>query len=289
MKKGINYWSFAPDTTMSEAISLAAEAGFEGLELCLAESGEVSLESSSADLHAIRRMAEDAEIALPSLASWLVWENNLVSDDGTVRRRSSDIVKAQIDTAHVLGCETVLVVPGYVGADFITGSTPVRYDLAYERAQRAVAELAGYAADSGVQIGIENVWNKFLLSPLEMRTFVDEIADPLVGVYFDIGNALLNGYPEQWVSILGQRIFKVHVKDYRRSPGGFDSFVDLLAGDVDFPAVVDALVGIGYNSFCTAEMMPPYRHYSDQAVRNASASMDRIFPWTTENDTRASS
>lgn len=280
MKKGINYWSFDPHTSAAEAIRLAADAGFHGLEFCLAETGDVSLESTDAQLAEIRTMAEDAGLELPSLASWLVWENNLVSDDAATRQRASDICKAQIDTAHKLGADTVLVVPGYVGVDFIEKSQPVRYDVAYERAQAAISNLGQYAGGSGVRIGVENVWNKFLLSPLEMRSFVDEIDNELVGVYFDIGNSLLYGYPEQWIRILGERIIKVHVKDYRRSPGGFDSFVDLLAGDVDFPTVVEALTEIGYNSYCTAEMMPTYRHYTDQMAYNTSASMDRIFPWT---------
>lgn len=279
MKKGINYWSFDPATTADEAIALAKDAGFKGLEFCLAETGEISLESTQVQLVDVRKRAEDAGIALPSLASWLVWENNMVSDDESARRRAVDIVKTQIDAAWALGSETVLVVPGYVGVDFVAGSVPVAYDAAYDRAQKAIAELAAHARGTGVNIGVENVWNKFLLSPLEMRTFVDEIDSDLVGVYFDIGNALLNGYPEQWIRILGERIFKVHVKDYRRSPGGFDSFVDLLAGDVDFPEVVRALQEIGYSSYCTAEMMPTYRHHTEQMAYNTSASMDRIFPW----------
>lgn len=280
MRKGINYWSFAPGTTVSDAISLAKDAGFRGLEFCLAGAGEVSVESSETDLLGVRRRAEDAGIALPSLASWLVWENNLVSDDPATRRRAQDIIRTQIDAAHTLGAETVLVVPGYVGVDFISNSTPVDYAAAYDRAQVSISTLADHASGSGVDVGVENVWNKFLLSPLEMRRFIDEIDHPLVGVYFDIGNALLNGYPEQWIRILGRRILKVHVKDYRRSPGGFDSFVDLLAGDVDFPAVAAALSDIEYSSYCTAEMMPTYRHHPEQMTYNASAAMDRIFRWT---------
>jgi L-ribulose-5-phosphate 3-epimerase len=280
MKKGINYWSFDPSTSAVDALLLAKKAGFDGLEFCLAEQGEVSLESTTSELTDLKKRAEDIGIALPSVASWLVWENNLVSDIAAVRTRASDIIKRQIETAHVLGSETILVVPGYVGVDFIADSGVVAYDHAYSRAQEAIGELAGVAEAADVRIGVENVWNKFLLSPLEMRTFIDEIGSDYVGSYFDIGNALYAGYPEQWIRILGSRIFKVHVKDYRRSPGGFDSFVDLLAGDVDFPAVSQALEEIGYDSYCTAEMMPTYRHYTDQMAYNASAAMDRIFDWS---------
>ena len=282
MKKGINYWSFDPATSVAEALLLAKQASFDGIEFCLAEHGEVSLESTEDELLGLRKRAEDLEMELPSVASWLVWENNLVSDDGTVRQRAVDIIKVQIETAHTLGADTVLVVPGYVGADFIPGSGVVSYDAAYERAQTAIGDLAGFAESASVRIGVENVWNKFLLSPLEMRAFIDEIGSEYVGAYFDIGNALLTGYPEQWIRILGSRIFKVHVKDYRRSPGGFDSFVDLLAGDVDFPEVAAALQEISYDSYCTAEMMPTYRHYPDQMAFNSSAAKDRIIQWTKE-------
>lgn len=281
MKKGINYWSFASGTTAAEAVALAAAAGFQGLEFCLAEEGDIALDSSDAQLAEVRRRAEDGGVELPSLASWLVWENNLVSDDTAIRSRARDIIRRQIDVAHALGSRTALVVPGYVGVDFVSPSEVVAYDAAWDRARDAITELAGYAEAAGVRIGVENVWNKFLLSPLEMRAFVDEVAHPAVGVYFDIGNALLTGYPEQWIRLLGERIVAVHVKDYRRSPGGFDSFVDLLAGDVDFPAVNQALLDIGYTGYVSAEMMPAYRFHTDQLVHNTSAAMDRIFDWST--------
>lgn len=282
MRKGLNYWSFPAGTPAHEAIDAARAAGFHGLELCLAETGPVALGTSAAALAEIRAHAEDVGLALPSVASWLPWENNLVSDDPKERQRARDIVAVQIDVANALGAETILVVPGYVGADFVAGSTPVDYEQAYGRALEAIAALAPRAASAGVDIGVENVWNKFLLSPLEMRRFIDEVGHDSVGAYFDIGNALLTGYPEQWIRILGHRIRKVHVKDYRRSPGGFDSFVDLLAGDVDFPVVTRALADIGYASYVTAEIMPPYRHLPEQLIVNTSASMDGIFAWSAQ-------
>ncbi len=281
MRKGVNYWSFPEGTTASQAIELATRAGFQGLEFCLAEHGDIALDSSDGQLAEVRTRAADAGLELPSLASWLVWENNLVSDSAAVRTRARDIIRRQIDVAHALNAKSVLVVPGYVGVDFVQPSEVVAYDAAWDRALSAISELASHAQQSGVRIGVENVWNKFLLSPLEMRAFIDEVAHPSVGVYFDIGNALLSGYPEQWIRILGERIVACHVKDYRRSPGGFHSFVDLLAGDVDFPAVNRALQDIGYEGWISAEMMPPYRFHSEQLLHNTSASMDRIFDWST--------
>ena len=137
-----------------------------------------------------------------------------------------------------------------------------------------------YAAENNIVIGIENVWNKFLLSPLEYRDFIDQVGSPNVGSYFDVGNVLLTGYPEQWIRILGSRIKKVHFKDYRINPGGINAFVDLLAGDVDYPAVMRALRDIDYNDYCTAEMIPNYKHHTTQTIFNASASMDRILSET---------
>ena len=140
----------------------------------------------------------------------------------------------------------------------------------------ALTELSSEAEALKINIGIENVWNKFLLSPLEMRNFIDQIGSEYVGAYFDVGNVLHAGYPEHWISILGKRIKKVHFKDYRRQAGGLHGFVDLLAGDVDYPKVLQALAEIGYDDFVIAEMIPPYTHYSTQIIYNTSASMDVI-------------
>lgn len=276
MKKGINFWSFQNDVSIIDAMSTAKAAGFEGIEFCLAAEGEISLQSTEAEITAVRRQAADMNLEVASLASWLPWEYSLTSNIKDYRLKAIDIVKKQIETAALLGTDTILLVPGYVGVDFVPNSEISSYDKVYSRAQEAIRELAEYASQFQITIGVENVWNKFLLSPLEMRSFIDEINSPHVGVYFDVANVLLYGYPEQWIRILGHRIKRVHFKDYRRDPGGFGAFVDLLAGDVNYPAVVEALEEIGYDNYCTAEMMPPYKYYSDQIIYNTSASMDRI-------------
>lgn len=277
MKKGINYWSYQEGTSMLEAMKLAKSAGFDGIEFCLAEEGEISLTSTEKELMAIRQAAADIGIEVASLASWLPWENSLTSDSPVRRQKAKDIVHKQIEAAACLGTDTILVVPGYVGVDFIQNAEVCDYDKVYDRAMEAISELAKDAESAHITIGVENVWNKFLLSPLEMRDFIDHIHSPYVGAYFDVANVLLTGYPDQWIRILGPRIKRIHFKDYRRDPGGFNMFVDLLAGDVDYPAVMEALRSIGYDNYCTAEMMPPYKHYSDQIIYNTSATMDRIF------------
>lgn len=280
MKKGINYWSFAEGTKVVEAMKIAKDAGFEGIEFCLAATGEISLESSERELLEVKSKALEIGIETSSLASWLPWEHSLTSNRPDHRKKAKDIIRKQIETAAILGANTVLVVPGYVGVDFIPNSEICEYDLVYDRALEAISELAEDAKAAGIEIGVENVWNKFLLSPLEMRGFVDQIGQSHVGVYFDVGNVLLTGYPEHWIKILGKRIKKVHFKDYRRDPGGFNAFVDLLAGDVDYPAVVSALQAIGYDDYCNAEMMPTYKRYTEQIIYNTSAAMDCILQRT---------
>lgn len=276
MKKGINIWSFKAGTSVKECISLAKEAGFQGIELALNETGEVSLESSEKELLAIKAHAANTEIELPSLATGLYWSYALTSENKTNRDKAKDIVKKQLETAAVLGSDTILVVPGAVGVDFIPDAEVVSYDRAYDNALEAFKELKTKAERYKISIGIENVWNKFLLSPLEMRDFIDKIDSAYVGSYFDVGNVLYSGYPEQWIRILGNRIKKVHFKDYRRSVGTLSGFVDLLAGDVNYPEVMKAFEEIGYDGYAFGEMIPNYTHHTNQIVFNTSNSMDRI-------------
>ncbi|MGZ7440115.1 sugar phosphate isomerase/epimerase family protein [Paenibacillus sp. TH7-28] len=276
MKKGINIWSFREGTAIAESARLAKAAGFEGIELSLNEEGELGLQTTEKEAVQIRRQVEDAGLEICGLATGLYWTYSMTSEQEAVRSKASDICKKQLELAAALGVDAILVIPGAVGVDFIPGSEVVPYDKAYDRALEAIGKLAGEAEKAGVSIGIENVWNKFLLSPLEMRGFLDAVGSPYVGSYLDIGNVLYAGYPEHWVRILGPRIKKVHFKDYRREAGGLHGFVDLLAGNVDYPAVVAALREAGYTNYVTAEMIPHYEHYSEQIIFNTSAAMDAI-------------
>ena len=186
------------------------------------------------------------------------------------------MVVRQLYCAKMIGAETILVIPGSVSVEFVPEWGVVDYDVVWDRALEQMKKLAPIAAEYGVQIGLENVWNKFLLSPLEMRNFIDAVGSRWVGAYFDTGNVVFAGYPEQWIKILGKRIFKVHFKDYRRNPGGLNAFVDLLAGDVDWKAVRAAFEAIGYDGWAAGEMVPQNLQGSDQLIYNTSASMERI-------------
>ena len=111
---------------------------------------------------------------------------------------------------------------------------------------------------------------------MEMARFIDEVGSDYVGSYFDVGNVLFSGYPEHWIKILNKRIKKVHFKDYRRAAGDLHGFVDLLAGEVNWPNVMAELEKISYDGWVTAEMLPPYTHYPEAILYNTSYSMDKI-------------
>lgn len=144
---------------------------------------------------------------------------------------------------------------------------PVALGLTAERAD---------AAREGVRIGIENVWNGFLLSPLETARLVDEVDSEWFGVYFDVGNVMHIGLPQQWIEILAGRIFKIHLSDYRRGQAGLGAFVDLFAGDVDFKAVAAALQRIGYDDWLTLEMLPNYRQFPEVSPLSNKYAVDKI-------------
>ncbi|MBQ4627501.1 MAG: sugar phosphate isomerase/epimerase [Clostridia bacterium] len=269
MKKGINAWSFTDVCTNTrDMIDLAKKAGFDGFEPAFNESGELSLESTDKEIAEIKKYAEDAGFPLTSLATGLYWDYPLTDNDPAMRTKAKDIVKKQLNAAAVLGVDTILVVPGAVTPE-------VGYIEAHERAAEAFNELKDDAKAYGVCIGVENVWNKMLVSPLEMAKFIDDINSDYVQAYFDIGNVLLYSYPEHWIRALGKRIRKVHVKDFRTNCGNFDGFVDLLCGDVNFPAVTKALNEVGYDGYVIAEM-GAYKTYTDQLIWNTSAALSRI-------------
>lgn len=276
MKKGISIWSF-PAMSLNDSFALAKKAGFEGVEVALDEkNGEITLNSTEKELLEIKKQAENNGIELYSVASGLYWSYFLNDDDEKVRIKARDIAKKQLECASVLGCETILVIPGCVNAEFAAPGKVLDYETSYYRSLESINKVKEYAAQYKVEIGLENVWNKFLLSPLEMRSFIDAVDSEWVGSYLDIGNTLAFGYPEHWISTLNKRIKKVHFKDYRTEAGGLHGFVDLLAGDVNYPAVVEMLGKVGYDGWVTAEMIPNYKYHTETIIYNTSNAMDAI-------------
>jgi hexulose-6-phosphate isomerase len=252
----------------------AKEAGFEGIELALDETGELSLESDAHEVKAIRKMAENMGLELKSLATGLFWRYPLTASDSKVQEKGKSVVVKALDVAKWLGADTVLVVPGVVSASSAT-SERTSYEDAWDRSLGALRELVPEAEERRVSIGIENVWNKFLLSPVEMREFIDSIGSEYVGAYFDVGNVLLYGFPEDWIRILGPRIKKVHFKDFRTVVGTLAGFVNLLEGDVNWPEVMAAFNEIGYSDYAYTELSP-YKYYGDNLIYDISRAMDRI-------------
>jgi L-ribulose-5-phosphate 3-epimerase len=276
MIKSINLWSFPGDYKIKQCIEKAVSAHFAAIEPNISLDGELRFESPDSVFIHVKQMAEYHGLAIASLSTGVFWTVPPTHDNPSVRAQALDLIKRQLEAASLIGAGAILVVPGLVGAEFIKGSSVVPYDIAIGRAQEFLAAAEPYARLCGVVIGVENVWNKMLISPLEMRDFIDSFASPYVQAYFDIGNVLLTGYPEHWIRILGKRIARVHIKDFKLSVGNINGFTDLLAGDVNFLEVIKALAEVPYEGFVTAEMNA-YQQFADQAVDNASTALDRIF------------
>jgi hexulose-6-phosphate isomerase len=270
MLKGVNQWCFPEGLPLQQLFSISREAGYDAVELNVNPLGGVGLtmETTATEAEEIGRMAKEYGIQLRSLSTSLLWHTPLSSADTSVREQGRRVVEKQLELAELLGIDTVLVVPGAVNEE-------TSYDECYDRSRVELALLVKEAERRRVRIGIENVWNKFLLSPLEMRAYVDDFQSSYLGVYFDVGNILHNGYPQQWIKILGSRIFKVHVKDYRPGVGTGHGFVPLLSGDVNWTAVRSALKDIGYTDTVTAEV-GLYAESPLQTVYDTSRHLDII-------------
>lgn len=257
---GINHWAM-PGVPVREAAALAKRGGFAALELNLDDKDEVNLETDAAAARGLRAAVEGEGLRIGGLSTSLYWRHSPTDEDAATRRKAQDIAKQQLQLAAELGAGTILVVPGLVGR--ANSGPATAYERAYAYAEEFLAALKPEAEAAGVDLGIENVFNKFLLSPLETRRIVDDANSPRIGVYFDVGNILLVGYPEHWITILGDRIRRVHLKDFSRSAGGYGAFVDIGAGDVDWPAVGAALHAIGYSGPLTAEVTPNAEQRAD--------------------------
>ena len=288
MKKGIFIASLPKELTLKEKMELAKKAGFEGIELSIAGSGELTEKCTASELSAIRENADKIGIDILSVASGLNWQCSLSATDKAVRELAKQTVRNQIDIAKGLGVDAILMLAGFVTIEnsfairfpknnsaYRPGDEVIDYEDAWDRTLEALKELAPYAEEKGITMCVENVWNLFLLSPLEMRSLIDQVASDYVGVYFDVGNVAVRGYPEHWIKALGQRIKRVHFKDFKRETSQMFGFCDLLTGEIDYKAVMSALRGIGYDGWVTAEQdisiqQPEYTIYS------TSIAMDYI-------------
>ncbi len=269
---------------VAQAIHHAYGIGFDGIELAFG-TGELIPGVTHQACSALREMATELGIPLRTLATGAYWSQSLSDPRPEVRHASIAFTCDYLRTAHALGVATILVVPGHVAVPWDSMQPIIPYAQAWELATASLQECLPLAEELGVTIAIENVWNWFLADPIAMRTFVDQFASPYLGVYFDAGNVLINGYPEHWVDILGQRIKAVHVKNFTRTDcgGGVHGFGDdLTVGDMDWPALTAALRRIDYAGAITAEVFAssrpeqqlPYLEYASEVC----AHLRRLLP-----------
>jgi L-ribulose-5-phosphate 3-epimerase len=251
-KKSLLFSMLPTGLSLEERFQLAHDAGFEGVE-----APPVSIEEAGK----MRAAAEKAGVRLHSVI-YGGWDAPLSDPDPTVVERGRRDVEAALHCAQALGADNVLLVPAIVNAR-------VRYVDAYQRSQRQVRTLIPLAERLKVTISIEEVWNNFLLSPLEFARYIDELASPFVHAYFDVGNVVAFGWPQDWIRTLGARIHRVHLKDFKRDTR---QFVNLRDGDVDWPEVRRAFMEVGFHGYINCELSGGDEAY----LRDVSSRVDKI-------------
>jgi len=246
MQVGISGIITPSEWTWRETMEKCQAAGYEAIEVTLRDGSELDFDTPPEGIRAIAQAAADLGMTIDSMCPQSRTRScNVMANEPEVRQAGKDNIKRLLEITKAMGVDGVLVVPGAVTPE-------VHYDDGYSRALEAFCELGPFAEDIGVTIAVEYVWNKFLLSPLEMKTFLDDIGSERVGLFFDTGNMVIFGFPEQWVKICGRHVKKVHFKDFKRP----DQWPPLLQGDVDFPAVMRELRRIGFDGACLSEVSP---------------------------------
>ncbi len=277
MIKAISYWSLKGGLEgtgeIESAVLQAKGHGFKGVELAFAEKGVLTPESDERTCKRYREIAEKHGVVVETVASGMAWGCSPSDLNEGVRRKSIELHKGALERAKWLGAKSMLFIPGAVTIPWDAKYGPVKYDTAVAWAREAVAALAPVAEKHGVELCIENVWNGMFYSPLEFASFVDSFKSAMVGVYFDVGNVMgFEQYPPHWIEILGKRIRRVHLKDFKRSLRNMSGFCDLTEGDVPWGEVMKALKGIAYDKTLVAEMIPA----DDAVLKRTSAAMDKI-------------
>lgn len=266
LKKGYMMGTFPPGKyTTVEKFKLLKEAGFEGAE-----------PPSHMDRDEVLKARDEAGIQIGSVVCNTHWAKPLSDPNPEVRAITVEAMKVSLEDAKAYGARSVLLVPAVV-------NERVSYAEAYERSHAEITKLIPIAEKTGVKIAIENVWNNFLLSPLEAARYIDEFKSPMVGWHFDIGNVISIAWPEQWIRILGKRIVTLHIKEFSRKKMNEEGLrkgfaVEYLEGDNDWPAIMKALDEIGFSGWANAE--PAYRPdgvSTPDRLKEISQRMDKIF------------
>lgn len=262
LQKALGIGMIEAGETLADKFALARDCGFAGIEMD-GPSGHV--------LEDVLGARDSTGLAIPSVVDSVHWQHSLGDPDPAVRAKGRAGLEGALRDAHVYGAKSVLLVPAVVDKQ-----RP--YDLAWKHSIAEIRATLPLAEELGVKIAVENVWNNFLLSPLEANRYLDEIASDQVGWHLDLGNLLIYGWPEQWTRILGPRVLQLHIKEFSRKKmdedGRWDGFgVELGEGDNDWPAILRALDDIGYDGWAIAEVGG-----GDAArLKDVSARMDRCF------------
>ncbi len=253
LHKALQFGMLPKQLSDAEKFKLARKCGFDGVE-----------GAPIADLDEARRLgklAREAGVPIHSIV-FGGWHAPFSDPDPNVREKGHQGMETALRSAKALGADTVLLVPAVVKEN-------VSYRDAYKRSQRCIRKLLPLAEELNIVIAVENVWNKFLLSPLEFARYVDEFDSPWLKAYFDVGNVIIYGYAQDWIRTLGKRIVKIHLKDFKRK--GYQ-WTNLLDGDVNWKEVRLALDEIGYDGFLTTEL----RGGDEAYLRDLSARIDKM-------------
>jgi len=276
--KGISYLSFenglSNNESIESALSQTKKNGFDALELSVSSEGVINTKTSKAECEIIRKKIEDSGVFVDSIATGMSWGVSPTSNDKSIREKSIRLHQDALKVANYLDCKALLFVPGVVKSPISTDI--VRYDRALDRLREAINQMLPIAEDLNVDLCMENVWNGFFYSPIELRDFVDSFDSDRLGVYLDIGNLIgYQQYPPHWVELLNSRIKRVQIKDFQENfdwTGSF-SFCDIGAGDVPWKETIAALDAIQYKSTIIAEMLP----WDETILSRTSAAMDQLF------------
>jgi hexulose-6-phosphate isomerase len=235
----------------------AKEAGFAGIELCLGEAGELTFDTKEAKCKELVAAAKKIGIKITGVATGVYWGVSPTDPKKSVRDKAAKLTRQALQITRWLGAETFLYVPGAVRPEFMPDAQPVPYGDVYKTALAQAKAAAKFAAKVKVKLCIENVWNMFLYSPVELRDFIKQVGSPYVGSYFDPANVVASGYPEHWIPVLGKMVKRVHVKDYTRNPGGFPQGfeVSLGKGDTNWTAILKQLKAVKYNGPLAIEVI----------------------------------
>jgi hexulose-6-phosphate isomerase len=282
--KGISYLSFenglANTQSIESALAQTKMYGFDALELAISTEGVIKTSTTKSECEIIRHKIDDSGIFVDSLASGMSWGISPTSEDEATRNKSISLHKDALQVANNLGCKALLFVPGVVKSPI--SSEIVRYDKALDRIRDAINQLLPIAEDLDVDLCMENVWNGFFYSPIELRDFVDSFESNKLGVYLDVGNLIgYQQYPPHWIELLNSRIKRVQIKDFQENfdwTGSF-SFCDIGTGDVPWKETIEALKSINYQNTIIAEMLP----WDETILSRTSAAMDQLFDFNTSS------